>query len=49
MTTCSNLQTALYGLHMPDDARRRQYAEAARHMMEKHRSLEQRLISECRS
>lgn len=49
MTTCSTLQMALYGLHMPDDVRRRQYAEASRHMMEKHRCLEQRPIFECRS
>lgn len=48
MITCSALQMALCGLHMPDGALRRQYAEAARHMMEKHRCLEQRLIPDCR-
>ena len=48
MITCSALQMALCGLHLPDGALRRQYAEAARHMMEKHRCLEQRLIPDCR-
>lgn len=48
MISCSALQMALCGLHMQDTARRRQYTEAARYMMDKHRCLEQRLVPDCR-
>ncbi len=48
MITCSALQMALCGLHMPDTVQRKTYAEAARYMMEKHRCLEQLLIPDCR-
>lgn len=48
MISCSALQMALCGLHMPDSEQRKTYADAARYMMEKHRCLEQLLIPDCR-